>query len=98
MERMGTLGTSNADLVKEMNNRTNQTCENAKNIKNAGITIYTIGLATDKAEQSTTTVVQKMLTDCASTPQKAYFPKDPGELQSVFASIANELSALRLSQ
>ncbi len=95
IERLAPLNTSNSNLVAKMNDRTNQTCENAKK---AGITIYTIGLATDKAEQSTPAVVQKMLTDCASTPEKAYFPETPGELRDVFASIANELSALRLSQ
>ena len=95
IERLGTLGTSNTNLVNEMNTRTSQTCENAKK---AGITIYTIGLATDQAVQSSQATVEKMLTDCASAKEKAFFPKTPGELRAVFASIANELSALRLSQ
>jgi len=95
IERMGKLGTSNADLVKEMNVRTNQTCENAKA---AGITIYTIGLATDQSQQSSQAVVEKMLTDCAGASERAFFPKTPGELRTVFESIANNLAALRLSQ
>ncbi|MCS6761880.1 MAG: hypothetical protein MO846_07830 [Candidatus Devosia symbiotica] len=92
IDRMGTLGTSNGDLVDEINTRISQTC------KNAGITIYTIGLATDQAQQSTQAMVEKVLTECASTKTNAYFPKTPGELRAVFANIANELSALRLSQ
>ncbi|MGV8853849.1 MAG: hypothetical protein ACOH2L_04325 [Devosia sp.] len=95
IERMGTLGTNNGDLVTEMNKRTSQTCENAKN---AGITVYTIGLATDQAQQSTQAVVEKMLSECASSNERAFFPKTPGELRAVFESIANDLSALRLSQ
>ena len=95
VERMGPLGTTNAKLVEEMNTRTVQTCANAKA---AGITIYTIGLATAKAEQSTQAVVEKMLTDCASSSNRAYFPQEPRELKTVFQSIANELSALRLAQ
>lgn len=94
IERMGQLGTTNANLVKAMNERTSQTCANAKE---AGITVYTIGLSTDKVSQSTTEVVQTMLRNCASTTDKAYFPNDPRELKAVFAGIANELTALRLA-
>lgn len=93
VERLGQLGTSNADLVTAMNERTAQSCTNAKA---AGIKIYTIGLSTDKSEQSTPEVVRAMLRACASAPDMAYFPDRPSELKAVFASIANELSALRL--
>lgn len=102
IERLGTatggngnVVSTNAELVQEMNLRTSQTCENAKA---AGITVYTIGLATDKAEQSTQAVVQQMLSNCASAPSKAHFPQTPGELKGVFAEIADDLSALRLVQ
>jgi hypothetical protein len=92
--RLGSMNSTNADLVKEMNQRTSDTCANAKD---AGIEVYTIGLATNKVEQSTPAVVQAMLTGCASTPSKAYFPSQSGELKQAFESIANELSALRLA-
>ena len=95
VERLGDRDASNADLVYAMNERTSQTCTNAKA---AGITIYTIGLSTDNVTQSTPEVVRAMLSACASTPEKAYFPADPTELKDVFASIANELSALRLAR
>lgn len=94
IERMGQLGSGNASLVTEMNTRTSQTCANAKA---AGIRIYTIGLSTDGVSQSTPDVVRTMLRNCASAPDMAYFPSQPSELKSVFASIANELSALRLA-
>ena len=94
IERLGQLGTSNADLVTAMNTRTSQTCENAKA---AGIRIFTIGLSTGSVSQSTPEVVRTMLRNCASTPEMAYFPDQPSELKSVFAAIANELSALRLA-
>ena len=95
IERLGYLGISNASLVTELNLRTVQACTNAKA---QGITIYTIGLATEEAKQSTPAVVRKMLTDCASTTDKAYFPAQPSELKSVFLAIAGQLAALRLAQ
>lgn len=91
----GAAGVSNAHLVTAMNERTAQTCANAKN---AGITVYTIGLATDKVTQSTTQVVQSMLTNCASTPDRARFPNQSSELKATFEAIANDLSALRLAR
>ena len=94
-QRLGALGTSNADLVAEMNTRTSQTCENAKA---AGITIYTIGLATSKVSQSTQVVVEDMLKRCATSSSHAYFPQQSSELKSVFSSIAAQLAALRLAQ
>ena len=93
IERLGSMTASNADLVTEMNTRTVQACANAKA---EGITVYTIGLAT--ADTSNPTVVRKMLTDCASTTDKAYFPAQPSELKSVFLAIAGQLAALRLAQ
>lgn len=93
--RMGPLGTTNANLVTEMNTRTSQTCENAKA---AGITLYTIGLATDTVSQSTPQVVRNMLTNCATSSDKAHFPSSSSQLKTVFAAIANDLSALRLAR
>lgn len=95
VERLGHNGANNATLVATMNERTRQTCENAKA---AGITVYTIGLATNQASQSTQAEVEDMLADCASTRDKAHFPQTPGALKQVFQDIANDLSALRLAQ
>jgi hypothetical protein len=93
--RLGNISSTNAQLVTEMNTRLAQTCTNAKE---QHITIYTIGLATDKSVQSTQQVVEDMLRACASEPSKAYFPTSPAGLKTVFASIANELAALRIAQ
>lgn len=93
--RMGPLGTSNANLVNQMNERTQQTCANAKA---EGITVYTVGLATNAVTQSTTQVVRNMLTACASTADRARFPNAASELKATFAAIANDLSALRLAR
>jgi len=87
--RIGAPGWSSSQLVAEMNVRTEEACSNAKN---AGITVYTIGL---DPPNSTT---RNMLKNCASSNETAYFPTKPSELNSVFAAIANQLSALRLSQ
>lgn len=93
--RLGPLNATNAQLVTQMNERTAQTCANAKA---AGITVYTIGLATNTVTQSTPAVVQALLTNCASTPDRARFPTASSELKATFESIANDLSALRLAQ
>lgn len=95
IERLGSLGTTNAALVTELNNRTLQTCANAKA---AGIVVYTIGLATNLSSQSTQAVVESMLTQCASSPDRASFPQTPGALKQIFQDIANELTQLRLAQ
>lgn len=92
--RLGPMNATNAQLVTQMNERTAQTCANAKE---AGIKVYTIGLATDKVSQSTMQVVQAMLTNCASNPENARFPDKASELKATFESIANELSQLRLA-
>lgn len=95
VERLGYMNAPNATLVSEMNTRTVQTCENARN---AGITIYTIGLATSQASQSTQAQVEDMLTKCAGSSARAYFPQNPADLKSVFQLIANDLTVLRLAQ
>ncbi|KRA95197.1 hypothetical protein ASD83_20520 [Devosia sp. Root685] len=94
INRLGQMNATNAQLVEQMNQRTSDTCANAKA---AGIEIYTIGLATDKVSQSTTAVVQAMLKGCASATDKAEFPSASSDLKDNFTSIANELSALRLA-
>lgn len=91
----GSIATTNAQLVTEMNTRTMQTCTNAKA---KGITVYVIGLATSKATQSTPAVVQNMLTQCASSTSHVFFPENSSELKSVFQKIAGELAALRLAR
>jgi len=88
-ERIGALGWSNNQLRSEMNNRTIESCTNAKA---SNIVIYTIGL---DPPNSTT---QSMLEDCASSLSQAFFPENPSELDDVFAQIANQLSALRIAQ
>jgi hypothetical protein len=89
-ERLGTYGVDDEDSMRlKMNDLTLGTCTNAKN---AGITIYTIGLATPN---STT---QTMLEDCASSVSKAYFPTAANELNGVFSEIVSELAVLRLAR
>ena len=93
--RLGPVTATNAQLVTQMNDRTAQTCANAKA---AGITVYTIGLATSTVTQSTPAVVQALLTNCATTADRARFPEASSELKTTFEAIANDLSALRLAQ
>jgi len=99
-QRLGTTASNNNALVAEMNQRTLDTCTNAKARKGSipGLTIYTIGLATNKVTQSSEAVVKALLTSCASDPSKAHFPPAPSDLKAVFQAIADELAALRLDQ
>ncbi len=96
-QEMGSLSSSNDDLLTEMNRRTVATCNSAKAV---GITVYTIGL--DVGDTSDPTANQQMLNDCATPPANgrtyAYFPTDPSQLTAVFTQIANDLAALRLSK
>lgn len=83
---------SNSDLETEMNSRLSTVCTNAKAL---GVTIYTIGIATDQTSNPTGN--QQLLTNCASSTDKAFFPASATELQDAFVKIANELAALHLS-
>ncbi|WP_240232344.1 pilus assembly protein [Devosia lacusdianchii] len=78
-----------AEVTTAMDNRTKAACEYAK--RHRGIEIYTIGLGA-------TASTKLMLTACASSSSHAYFPTNPTQLNEVFRSIADKLSALRLSQ
>ncbi len=89
-ERLGDYGIDNgSSMQSNMNGWTSETCEN---IKNAGIDIFTVGL--NPPNQTTRT----MLTNCASNSGMAYFPSQPSELNTVFASIAEQLSQLRIER
>lgn len=85
----GLTGTTDAILQTEMDNRTKTTCANAKA---AGIDVYTIGLS----PPNQTTI--DMLTACASSASKAYFPTNSADLVTVFQTIANQLADLRLAK
>jgi Flp pilus assembly protein TadG len=91
--RMGTATSTNAQLVAEMNRRTLATCTNAKA---AGITVYTVGVATNATNDPTTNI--NLLKSCATDTGKAYFPNNATDLIGDFQDIANQLAALRLAK
>ena len=70
-----------------MNALTVKTCEAARA---EGIVIYSIGL---EAPNSAT---KNMLRDCATDSSKVFFPSAASELNSVFKTIAEQLSNLRI--
>jgi hypothetical protein len=80
-------------LEGAMNTKLSTICTNAKTLK---ITIYTIGVDVD--DTSDVTGNKKLLTDCATKPENAHFPNTADDLKDTFASIANELAALRLAE
>ncbi len=91
--RLGASGWSQTQLNMEMDRRLLETCRNAKAL---GIAVYTIGLAVQQTSRPTE--VRQMLTTCATSAEHAYFPAQPTELNEVFASIAQQLAALRISR
>ena len=91
--RLGVVTSTDTTLEAVMNTRLTTVCTNAKN---AGITIYTIGV--DTADTTNPSATVSLLTGCASSSGNAYFPNTASDLTSAFQSIANQLAALRLSQ
>lgn len=89
-QRLGQVGWDLSQMQAEMDARTLEVCTNTKA---AGITLYTIGLATPANSSR-----MAMLTACASSPEKAYFPQQSSDLNTVFSQIANELMVLRLTK
>lgn len=92
-ERLGAVGWSQTNLNREMDRRLLMTCNHAKQL---GMTVYTIGLAVNQTMRPAD--VRQMLTSCASQPDFAYFPAHPNELMTTFSSIAEQLTALRISR
>ena len=88
--RLGTIGVDDAgDMQDLVDGLTVEACESAKD---EDIEIYTIAL--NPPNQDTI----DMMTACASTPAKAYFPTAASELDTVFQSIAQQLADLRLAR
>lgn len=86
MQRIsGTNTTDNDELKARHNNRFLQLCAAAKS---RNITIWVIGFGT---------ALNTQLTTCA-TPGKAYQTASAAQLKTIFASIAGQISRLRLSQ
>lgn len=91
--RLGAYDSTNAQLLAEMNSRLTTVCTNAKAL---GITVYTIGLATNATSDPTGNAT--LLTNCASASSDAYFPPTATALQDDFVAIAKQLAALRLAE
>ena len=64
--------------------------------KAAGITVYTVGVATNATNDPTTNI--NLLKSCATDTGKAYFPNNATDLIGDFQDIANQLAALRLAK
>jgi len=96
--RMGDVGWSDGQFETAINTRLSTTCSNAKA---AGITVYTIGLQTDKTSDPTGNTT--LLTNCASPTGSDgivhyFFPLNAADLQAAFVKIASQLSDLRIAK
>ncbi|HTH72815.1 MAG TPA: pilus assembly protein TadG-related protein [Trinickia sp.] len=90
-------GTTDSGSVKDyMGNPTdfdNMQRDLCTAMKKDGIIIYTIRYgATDTHDPN----AAKVMTDCASSPQNAFFSPDPTQLANIFSTISGSLSELRL--
>ena len=86
----GRLGTTDpGDAKDELDNRTSILCEN---IKNEGITLYTLTFDLDDGP------IKEIMQACATTPGHYYDASDSTALAESFNAIATDLSNLRLSK
>ena len=86
----GRLGTTDpGDAKDELDNRTSILCEN---IKNEGITLYTLTFDLDDGP------IKDVMQACATTPGHYYDASDSTALAESFNAIATDLSNLRLSK
>jgi len=86
----GRLGTTNVNnAVDELNRRTGVLCDN---IKQAGITVYTITF------RVTSSTIRNLMRECASAPSKFFNSPSNSQLNAAFEEIADQLSKLRISR
>jgi hypothetical protein len=78
-----------SSTATQVDARQSLTCAN---IKNAGITLYTIQVNTDGSPTST------LLQNCASDASKFFLLTSAGEIVTTFTSIATKLSKLHIAK
>tara|TARA_B100000676_G_scaffold227875_1_gene225894 strand:+ start:2182 stop:3477 length:1296 start_codon:yes stop_codon:yes gene_type:complete len=84
----GRLGTTSFfGAFRELNDRTQEVCDN---IKEKGIIIYTITF------QVSSSTVQNLMEACASDPSKFFNSPNSSTLENTFRAIGKELSNLRI--
>lgn len=95
LSRTSTAGSgSTADQINcnsENGNSYTQAAAYCTATKDAGITIYTVGF-----EGGSPSAARTALTNCASSPQNAYFASGSAELVAVFQQIGREINEVRL--
>lgn len=87
--RLGKPGDSAETLRSLMDDRLEETCDNAKL---AEIKIFTIGLSLTRPESL------EMLKNCSSGDGYAFRPTHPDQLNEIFRRIADQISQLRISR
>jgi hypothetical protein len=67
------------------------------NMKAAGVIVYTVGFGLAAEAEPGRTTAKKSLTDCASKPENFFDSATDAELDTAFDTIADQLTALRVS-
>lgn len=80
---------STYEIRKEMDSRTEETCENAKA---TGITVFTIAFDVNDDD------IEDLMKGCASGENRYFLSPSTSDLEVTFEAIANEITELRLSQ
>src|SRR5262249_6397141 len=87
----GKLGTtSSSTAVTQLDRRMTQVCNS---LKAQGVYVYTIGLGT-----GITSSIQQLLKDCATADNYAFISPSASDLQTIFSTIGDSLSSLRVSK
>jgi hypothetical protein len=90
---LGTTSTNSNTLADKMNDRTIEACAN---IKDAGITIFTVGFNLSGSQAEVDRALE-VVTQCASGPDKYYTPNSNSELLAAFTAIGDAITSLRVS-
>ncbi len=85
-----TDGSFNTTYDDDQGNSVNQSKVLCKQMRDAGVQVYSVAFKAPKAGQ-------KVLKDCASSPDHYFEPENGNELIAVYEEIASQLSNLRLT-
>jgi hypothetical protein len=89
------LGTTSTDQDLEQTKMDERTAIACQNVKDAGITVYTVAFTGSGGINEAT---QAMLVACATDPSMAYVAADQSALLAAFSAIGDEITLLRISQ
>lgn len=96
--RLGAGIDTASEVEDEQNNILTRTCNNIKAVKkpdgSSAIHVYTIAFGSEVSASG----IQALLEGCATSPDDYFYAPSSDKLKTVFSSIANDLSQIRLTK